>query len=526
MKTNTARKPAPVTAVRTHGGAPASNINYEQQLMRSVMACMLWEDTFYEDGELIANRIKRLVGLCRPAFVAATAVHAREEMNLRHVPLLLVREMARLSTHKMLVEATLLAIIQRPDEIAEFLSIYFADGKTQPIAAQVKRGLAKALLKFDEYQLAKYRGEGKEYTLRDVMFLTHAKPATGKEGRTSEWRKSTKTWKKRLNANEKLFQKLADNELATPDTWEVNLSGGADKKETFERLMKDKKLGALAFLRNLRGMSQAGVDRSLMAEYSNTVRVERVLPFRFLAAARAVPMMEDILEPMMFRCLEGMPKLKGKTVFVVDTSGSMWSGMISGKSDLSRIDAAAALTALIREVAEQPVIYATAGNDGMRVHATGQIRPRRGFALIEAITGRQAEIGKLGGGGIFLQQCLEHIKKEQHDAERVIVLTDEQDCSGYDAKLAPDRAPAFGKHNYIINVSVNQNGIAYKKFTHINGWSEAVIKYIVEYEREGELAAEVDDQLKFIKAPVVKRVAKKPVAKKAVRRAPAMAYKK
>jgi 60 kDa SS-A/Ro ribonucleoprotein len=35
---------------RTHEGAPARNISPELQLRRSVLACLLWESQFYEDG--------------------------------------------------------------------------------------------------------------------------------------------------------------------------------------------------------------------------------------------------------------------------------------------------------------------------------------------------------------------------------------------------------------------------------------------------------------------------------------------
>ncbi len=63
----------------------------------------------------------------------------------------------------------------------------------------------------------------------------------------------------------------------------------------------------------------------------------------------------------------------------------------------------------------------------------------------------------------------------EETADRVIVLTDEVDC---DKKANPKDAPAFGRSNYIINVASAANGIAYEKFTHVNGWSEAVLRYI------------------------------------------------
>ncbi len=117
---------------RTHEGAPAKNISAEQQLRRSVLAYMLWETQFYEDGVAIAGRIRELVAKVPAEKVAALAIEAREKMKLRHAPLLLVREMARLKTHRHLVAETLARVIQRADELAEFVAIYWAEGK-QPL---------------------------------------------------------------------------------------------------------------------------------------------------------------------------------------------------------------------------------------------------------------------------------------------------------------------------------------------------------------------------------------------------------
>jgi 60 kDa SS-A/Ro ribonucleoprotein len=140
---------------RTHEGAPARNISAELQLRRSVLACLLWETQFYEDGIEIAGRIAELVPKVAAEKVAALAVEAREKMKLRHAPLLLVREMARHKTHRPLVADTLGRVIQRADELAEFVAIYWKDGRI-PLSGQVKKGLAAAFPKFDEYALAKY----------------------------------------------------------------------------------------------------------------------------------------------------------------------------------------------------------------------------------------------------------------------------------------------------------------------------------------------------------------------------------
>src|SRR5438477_642325 len=161
------------SGLRTHEGAPARNVSTELQLRRSVLACLLWESQFYEDGVEIGGRIAELVPKVAAGKVAALAVEGREKMKLRHAPLLLVREMARHATHRRLVAETLERVIQRADELAEFVAIYWKDGRV-PLSAQVKKGLAASFPKFDEYQLAKY-DRGGPIKLRDVLFLSHAK---------------------------------------------------------------------------------------------------------------------------------------------------------------------------------------------------------------------------------------------------------------------------------------------------------------------------------------------------------------
>lgn len=446
MRTNIKQKTQNTT---NEVGTQVRTISAQAQLVRSVLANMLWEDEFYENGISNAKRIEALVGQVEPTFVGALAERARSEFKLRHVPLMLLRELAR---RGQLNSNQLTSTIQRPDEISEFLSIYWKDGK-QPISNQVKKGLAGAFDKFSEYQLAKWDKNSSAISLRDVLFLVHANP----KGR------------------EDLFKRLANKELKTPDTWEVALSGGANKAETFERLMADNKLGALAFLRNLRNMLQSGVSETTIRSYARSVNVDNVLPFRYIAAANIVPQLQDMLEDMMFRSLAGMKKLAGKTLWVIDTSGSM-NQPISSKSDMSRFDAAKALTILGRELSEEAYIYATAGSDMARKHATMRLPALRGFGLGNYLKSSELQ-GKIGGGGIFLIQAMDYIRAQHPDVEfdRVIVLTDEQDC---DHGRNPANAKRLGKNNYILNVGSYQNGINSGDWMTITGFSEAVIDYI------------------------------------------------
>jgi 60 kDa SS-A/Ro ribonucleoprotein len=61
-------------------------------------------------------------------------------------------------------------------------------------------------------------------------------------------------------------EQMQAKELATADAGEVQLSAGADKKETFERLIRERRLGYFALIRNLRNMGRAGVDVQLVRE--------------------------------------------------------------------------------------------------------------------------------------------------------------------------------------------------------------------------------------------------------------------
>src|SRR4051812_43986227 len=126
MKLNTAEKPAPIF---THEGGRATRTDALHQLRRSVLTCMLWENSFYEKGSEVAERIAALVPQLPPQQVAELACEARDRMNLRHVPLFLIAELSKVKGAGTLVADTLAHVIQRADELAEFLAIYWKDGR-------------------------------------------------------------------------------------------------------------------------------------------------------------------------------------------------------------------------------------------------------------------------------------------------------------------------------------------------------------------------------------------------------------
>lgn len=438
MKTNLqAQNPA-----RTHEGAQAIPSSPSHELRRAISACLLWEDQFYESGQSIGDRIASLVKLVPAAEVAALAIHARTNLHLRHAPLLLVRELARGNTvERNLIGRTLSEVIQRADELSEFLAIYWRD-KRQPLSKQVKLGLAHAFTKFSAYQLAKYRGDDKAVKLKDVLFLCHAKPKD--------------------EAQAEVWKKLIDGTLESPDTWEVALSAGADKKETFERLIREQKLGYLALLRNLRKMSEVGCDESLIrAALSAGAKGSKALPFRFIAAARAAPRFEPQLDAAMQIAVEELPKLPGMTTILVDVSGSM-DQPLSQKSDLQRVDAACGLAIMARELCDNCRVFAFS-------NLVAEVPARRGMGLADAIQHSMAH------GGTNLGHAIETVNL-MVKYDRLIVVTDEQ---SHDPVGGPTAK------GYMINVASFKNGVGYGPWTRLDGFSESILTYIKETEEGG-----------------------------------------
>lgn len=443
-RTNTARRSAPIF---THEGAKAVRTSTINQLRRSVLSCLLFEDEFYEDGIAIAKRIKDLCAKVSPQELADLATEARQRFHLRHVPLVLLVELLAKRGRSASVAFTIASTIGRVDELGELLALYLeanpkpAGSKSQrgagPIPKGLRRGLDAALRKFDAYQFAKYDNDkGKAVKLRDVLRIARPKPAGA--------------------AQEALFKAILKGTLAAPDTWEVAAMQGRLGKDGWEQLLRDGKLGYLALLRNLRNMVKVDVDMGLI-ERAIVARkgAHNVWPFRYVAAARAVPQFEPVLDQALIEAVAQMPQFDGDTIILVDVSGSM-SHKVSGRSDISRMDAAATLASIFP--GRRRVF--TFSNRHIEVPA------RTGMAGVDAIVNSQAH------SGTELGVAVSHANQFKHD--RLVVISDEQ---------TQDRVPdPIAKMAYMINVASNENGVGYGRWTHIDGFSESVLRFMREYE--------------------------------------------
>jgi hypothetical protein len=415
------------------------------ELERAVATCLLFENSFYEKGSATAARIAELCTQVQPETLAALAVRARFDFKLRHVPLFLARQMAKLHQGNIVGE-TIAKVCRRPDETAEFLALYWKDGK-QPLSAQVKKGLATAFRSYSPFQLAKWNRDG-AIKLRDVLFLCHAKPTCPEQA---------EAWKQ-----------LIGGTLPVPDTWETELSAGKDKGETFTRLLVEGKIGYMALLMNLRNMTQAGVDRNLVEDaLLNGAEKTWALPFRFMSAARHAPHYAMALSEAMERSLTGKA-LPGSTGVLVDVSGSM-NDKISEKSEVTRMDAAGSLAVLFRALSRECRIF-TFSNQLVEIQ--GFHGPALG--MIDAINRSQPH------SGTSLRAALTHLRRFAPGLDRLIVITDEQSTDG--AITAP-----FAARSYIINVAGYKAALDVSAgWQRISGWSDRIADWI-SYDETGDI---------------------------------------
>ena len=235
------------------------------------------------------------------------------------------------------------------------------------------------------------------------------------------------------------------------------LSSGKDKRETFERLIAEKRLGGLALLRNLRLMQKAEVPRKTIAGAIEAMRTDRVLPYRFITAARYAPDFEPELESAMLKSIKGYARLPGRTRLLIDVSGSMFA-TLSAQSEMTRAEAACGLAILAREVCDEVEIF-TFSNEVVKVP------PRRGFALRDAVINSQPH------GGTYLGKAAAEIDRK---GDRLIVFTDEQ---------SHDKVSDPKGRGYMVNVASYQHGVGHDPWTRVHGFSEAVIAWIATSEQ-------------------------------------------
>lgn len=415
--------------VLNHEGAEAYKRSLEIELYASVVTSLL-ADKCYERLEDLMDRLPALISKCDHKFVAQLAVYARTEMNMRSIPLFLVVELAKTHNGDNLVSRTIENVVLRADEIMELLICYQwrnnREGvkKLARLSHQVQVGLQHAFNRFDEYQFAKYNRDNLEVELRDALFLVHPKAKD--------------------DAQQAIFDKIVNNSLETPYTWETELSAlGQQKFETpeakkeafkakWEELIASGKLGYMALLRNLRNILNFEVDSDLIKvaaeRLRNPLEVARSkqFPLRYLSAYREIRLnpsenahlLIDALEDAAVATAQNIPGFDENTrvLLACDVSGSMYTP-ISPKSSIKYYDIGLIMAMLLQNRCEN-VVSGIFGDEWKVIDL-----PSKGIlSNVAEMYKRQLEVGY----NTFGYKVIEYLTTNNIIMDKVMIFTDGQ----------------------------------------------------------------------------------------------------
>lgn len=488
-----------------HEGEVAYTLSPKLELYSAVVTTMMAGDKFYESKDDLITRIRGLVrevSRTDPEFVAKLAVYAREAMHLRTVPLVLAVELAKVHNGDSLVARTLERVVNRPDELTETAAYYAIANKRNgtkklgKISKQVQKGLARAFTKFDEYQLQKYNRPN-AIKLRDILFITHARARDeGQQG---------------------VFDRLVTDTLATPETWEVELSATTDKKASWEKMIDGRKMGYMATLRNLRNILEANVSpdhiQKLLAYLTNKEAVlkSKLFPFRFYAAAKELESVDSLFAPLVLAALDTAMQHSAANIrgfnpndrihISVDTSGSM-SAALSKMSSMKLQDVGLIMAMLLQEVSTL-VEVSIFGTTLKKVNLTkGNI-----LGNTDKLTKYSDMVGSSTNGHLIPQELI----ARKAVVDRVVVFTDCQlyRSASYGGFWGAPRSESFETlwkryrkeiapeaKLYIFDlagygntpVSVNSDGVYL-----ISGWSEKVFEVLEAYENGSSAVKRIEE---------------------------------
>lgn len=309
--------------VRNLAGGKAYKKSNEMQLA-SLLLTSFGDDKFYQKENETYNRLERLIEACDKEFVAKAIIYARKEFGMRTITHIAASMLAKHIGGATWGKSFYDKVVHRVDDMLEIIACHIS--RKQKVTNAMKKGFASALARFDEYQLAKYKGEGKNVKLVDVVNLVHPVQSEKNNG---------------------AIEKLINGELKSFDTWESELSAvGSDieaKRDVWRRLLAENKLGYFALVRNLRNIILLG-NKGLKEMAFNAMLDEKsikrsmLLPFRFSTAYDEMAKIDSEAMRVVSRACEiacnNVPKLDGKTLIALDVSGSMSNCRVSDIASL------------------------------------------------------------------------------------------------------------------------------------------------------------------------------------------------
>lgn len=453
-----------INSTTNKSGNPAFKMEDKAKLVTQVLTTFFGEKKFYGDTTSDLMKTAKIVANAEPRFVANLARYARKEMHLRSVSHALTALVSHEIETKPFIKEVVDDVVERADDITEILACYITMyGK--PVPNGLKKALANALGKFNEYQISKYNGGNKSVKFRDVLAITHAKPKTEEQN--------------------ELFNKIMNDSLAIAERWETELSAKGNTKDVWEELINDNKVGYMAMLRNLRNIVNAKPSNinKVFDKLSDKEQIakSKQLPFRFFSAYKELEKVSnagskvfDTLETAIESSVDNIPKLKGTTIVAIDVSGSM-SDFISNKSSIRCIDLSRLLGVMASKICEDAIVY-TFANRLEKVTVSSK------SGILE-----KANSISFTGGGTNMHLPLQKMIDDKIIADRIIILSDNEVNYGYCGfkhgcqALADKYRKDVNKNLWVHAIDLQGYGTQQfmgAKNNIIAGWNEKIFEFI------------------------------------------------
>ena len=391
------------TSAITYEGAAAYNLAVDDQPLMHLtftFGSALFTDGFYENEQKQVRRFaEALLAAWRlePAFAWQYGAWMRDPVRGKGnriqgslVPAILD---ALTDESELNEKYVAMCLGHRPDDVCAFIE-HFAGLRLGTMTQSARRGIAKALAGFDEYQLMKYAGSKRDVRLCDaIMMVRRELEALGDEGRLAldVGRYLHAPTRRRRELSERLPMTRARRELWRQPkafardgrfrelvaearvTWEQILGHYGSKADGASRTAKAQNravwdamlgtpglLGDLAFLRNVRNMDRAGVSTRQLVRSASERRFAEIWPHQVYAAHQAWPKRRDVLDVVFSKAAEKLPS--GRHLGIADASASMtWVKVGGAFSSITPMDAAFCLTGLMSETSGMGASFNSGG---------------------------------------------------------------------------------------------------------------------------------------------------------------------
>lgn len=514
-KYNVKREPV-VKKATTHQGGVGYTQKPEIELVGILSTGM--GNSFYESEGEREKRFKQLIDQIAKkdkVFAAKAMIYARTVFGQRSVshfgsveliPHLQGDSLGKRYFSKRDKKAKRGGIVYRLDDMTEILGAYFAkNGADAPIPNSIKKGFKDAIENADAYELAKYQMKGRSVSLVDIVNLVHPKE-TEKNGTVDidreTYLKATKGTKyevpegqeidevlrvpalralvlgilkqfntvedKNTEAGKEVAEKVKSGEI-TKEQADKELN--EKKTENFGELIKTKKIGYLALLRNLRNIIKTGetelldeacellvepkfIRKSLVWPHQIDLALEVMLTeFSGRQLQKVAKALGDAYELSIPNLQELLPE--GKTAVVFDSSGSM-----QGNRRLP-INAKQTINSSPAEKAALIAATFAKGVGGDVYHFADNAREITGWNPNDSINTLKREFlshnGEVGYGTNFASS-IELMERAGKQYDRIVIVSDCQDGYGwYGGGNIEDRLKTYAKkfgHPYVYIIDV------------------------------------------------------------------------